>query len=520
MNAIKNSVAVATTSELAASAAEEIAALGGNAVDCGIAASMCSINTQPGVCALAGSAFVTVWRDGDEPVTIDGNVAVPGIGRQDKIAPRAEAVQLAYGGGIETVVGAASVAVPGLLAALHLASRHYGSIPWHVLMAPSIRAAREGFPLAAACHYFLGYAGDSIYGRSADGHGALHDREGKLLPRKSTIVVPHLADSLQAIADEGERVFYSGDIGRRIVEHIQDQGGLLTAEDLSTYRAEVRPCLTTQVGNWTLATNPPPAIGGASLVAMLLTFGTQAFKEWTNDRMLRLIKTQEAIMRYRYQHLDRAEDVGDPLAALLRSAGGNDMISRYASAATVHTSAVDTARLACSITASSGYGSGEMAPRTGIWLNNCLGELELNRFGLDAGPPGKRLPSNMAPSAARSGDALLAMGTPGADRITTASHQFILNFMQRGLDLHDAVAHPRLHLKIDDQTAVVAVEPGFDIPDSGYELSRYEEISMYFGGVAAALVDAKSNLQAAADPRREGGTFAAPWNANGRQAID
>ena len=73
-------VAVATTSQIAADAAEEMAELGGNAVDCGIAASLCSINTQPGVCALAGSAFVTLWTPDGEPITIDGNVAIPGIG--------------------------------------------------------------------------------------------------------------------------------------------------------------------------------------------------------------------------------------------------------------------------------------------------------------------------------------------------------------------------------------------------------------------------------------------------------
>lgn len=504
-----NRVAVATTSELAAAAAAEIAAIGGNAVDCGIAAAMCSINTQPGVCALAGSAFVTIWQEGAEPVTIDGNVAVPGIGLQQAAEPVAEKVQLAYGGGVETMVGASSVATPGALAALHLASSRYGSIPWRELLVPSIRAADEGFPLAAACHYFLGFAGDLIYGRSPDGHGALHDGNGALLPRKSTIVVPHLADSLRAIAEEGERVFYEGDIGRRIVEHVGERGGLLTAGDLASYRAIIRPSLTAKVGAWVLATNPPPAIGGASLVAMLQTFGTTAFRDWGKEELLRLILTQEAVMRYRRDYIDDAEELTGPIDKLLQKARQGGMLRRDASGATVHTSAVDSERTACSITASSGYGSGEMAPGTGIWLNNCLGELELNRFGLHAGPPGKRLPSNMAPSAARSRDAVIALGTPGADRITTASHQFIVNFMQRGLDLKDAVAHPRLHLKIDDNDKLVAVEPGIDLPECGIAIFRYAEISMYFGGVAAALLDSGSHLQAAADPRREGGVFAA-----------
>ena len=87
MRATNNKVAVATTSALAAEAAAEIADCGGNAVDCAIAAAMFSINTEPGVCALAGSAYVTMWRPGRDPVTIDGNVSIPGMGLPQDLVP-------------------------------------------------------------------------------------------------------------------------------------------------------------------------------------------------------------------------------------------------------------------------------------------------------------------------------------------------------------------------------------------------------------------------------------------------
>ena len=106
-------VAVATTSQGAADAAAEICELGGNAVDCAIAAAMYSINTEPGVCALAGSAYITIWPANGDPITIDGNVAVPGNGLPADFSPVAESVYMEYGGGIETRVGVASVAVPG-----------------------------------------------------------------------------------------------------------------------------------------------------------------------------------------------------------------------------------------------------------------------------------------------------------------------------------------------------------------------------------------------------------------------
>lgn len=510
MAARANRVALATTSQIAADAAAEIADLGGNAVDCAIAAAMCSINTQPGVCALAGSSFITIWEAGKEPLTIDGNVAVPGMGLADGTTPLVETVTLEYGGGVETLVGAASVAVPGTLAALHEAANQYGRLPWREVLQPSIRAVREGFPLASACHYYLGFAGDVIFGRSGDGHGALHHVDGQLREAGSTIIVPHLADSLSAIADEGPRLFYAGEIGRRISDHVQANGGLLTMADLENYVPEIRESLLVTVGDWKIATNPPPAIGGATLAAMLMTFGTEPLSAWDHVAVQRLVKTQQAVMSFRQRKLDTADEVAEPVADLLRLAASDEFLSPAASGSTVHTSAVDRSGLACSITASSGYGSGEMPEHTGLWLNNCLGELELNRRGLQATPPGKRLPSNMAPCVGRNANNVLAIGSPGADRITTALHQFIINFAQLGLDLNSAVAHPRMHLKLDDAGSDLAVEAGIELPELGFPVTRYPEVSMYFGGVVAALTDTQRAFEVAADPRREGGTYIGP----------
>ena len=507
MPATANKIAVATTSALAAEAAAEIAECGGNAVDCAIAAAMFSINTEPGVCALAGSAYVTIWPTGRDPITIDGNVAIPGMGLPQDLNPAAEVIQMEYGGGIETMVGATSVAVPGTLAALHLAAEQFGHLPWRELLRPTIRAARDGFPLSAACHYYLGYSGDIIFGRSDDGHKALHTEDDLLRDVRSNIVVPHLADTLNAIAEEGCKVFYEGDLGKRITDHVQQLGGLLTMQDLKRYRAVIRPSLLVETGDWTIATNPPPAIGGVVLSAMLLAFANDPVVQWDSDSLQRLVRVQQAALSYRKKNLDAVPDVMKAAIRMLELAGSGELISKWASGSTVHTSVVDDAGLACAITASSGYGSGEMPAGTGLWLNNCLGELELNRDGLNAGPPGKRLPSNMAPGVARCEDSVLAMGSPGADRITTALHQFLINFIQRGLSLNDAVAHPRMHLVLDDVSSNIAVEPGLEIPDIGLPITRYPEIGMYFGGVVAALFSAEKGFDVAADPRREGGTF-------------
>jgi gamma-glutamyltranspeptidase/glutathione hydrolase len=499
-------VAVATTSQLAADAADAIATSGGNAVDCGLAAALVSINTEPGVCALAGGAYVTIWPPEADPITIDGNVAMPGRGRSAGTSLATRLLRMDYGNGIETMIGAASIAVPGALAAIETAWRQHGSLPWREILAPSIRATSAGFPLSAASHHYLQYSGTVVFGNSDDGFAALHDESGALRPPRSLIRIPHLADSLAAIAEEGARVFYEGEIASRIAAHVAERDGLLTTDDLRDYRAVTRASMKVNLRQWQIASNPPPAIGGTMLSAMLQSFASDPIVSWDRESLRRLVQMQHAILSYRKDRLDLSDDIESDTARLLSLCDEGKMLSRWSSASTVHTSAVDDSGLACAVTASSGYGSGEMPAGTGLWLNNCIGELELNRKGFDAGPPGTRLPSNMSPSVARCGSRVLAIGSPGADRITTALHQFLVNFIQLEFSLGDAVAHPRLHLHVAEDGCRIAAEPGLDVPVDVFPVYVYPRLSMYFGGVAAALCDGANGFEVAADPRREGGT--------------
>jgi gamma-glutamyltranspeptidase/glutathione hydrolase len=152
-----------------------------------------------------------------------------------------------------------------------------------------------------------------------------------------------------------------------------------------------------------------------------------------------------------------------------------------------------------------------MTPGTGIWLNNCLGEQELNRGGLHSLPPGTRLPSNMAPTVGRSrGGDVLAIGSPGADRITTALLQVLAGFGGGALSLAEAVARPRLHVRHLPDGPVVEHEDGLDLPPLDLPTRSHGAGSMYFGGVGAALRQADGVLVAAADPRRAGATAISP----------
>lgn len=501
-------VAVATSSAGAAEAAREVAEAGGNAVDCALATAIMAMNTEPGVCSLAGGAYVTVWTESDAPVTIDGNHAIPGTGLPDEERGRGTtAVTLEYGGGVTTIVGPGSVAIPGALASFDAAWQRYGNTHWPELFAPTIRAVRDGFPLPGSCRYYLGYSGELIYGRSEDGFRALHDTEGRLLDKGSPVHVPHLADTLAGIAEGGADAFYRGDIARAICDHVREGDGALTFEDMAGFEAIVRPALLARLQGWRVATNPPPAVGGTVLAAMLLACRDLAGRGWDRRALDRLVRVQRACLDYRRERLDVAEAVDEVATELLRAAESGRLPGMKASSSTIHVSAVDDAGTGCAITASAGYGSGEMPAGTGLWLNNGLGEIELNRRDAATRPPGTRMPSNMAPTVARSDSAVLAIGSPGADRITTAIHQALTNALQFGMPLADAIAHPRVHVDTTGETDRLTAEPGLDLPAVDLPVTTFPEINMYFGGVGAARFDTGAGLDAAADPRREGGIF-------------
>lgn len=244
------------------------------------------------------------------------------------------------------------------------------------------------------------------------------------------------------------------------------------------------------------------------MAALLELYVAKDLGGWGRAAVTEMIAIQRAVLGYRKATLDPAK--GDRVAVvaeLLDAAGDNDMARLLSSPSTAHNSAADTDGLACAITSSAGYGSGMMVSGTGIWLNNSLGEVELNPGGLHRDPPGTRLVSNMAPTVARhhSGP-VLAVGSPGADRITTAIASVLYNFIDLGMSLSDAVAHPRLHTEIFDGVWQAACEPGIPVQGTPeIPARRFPDISMYFGGVQAALWDPGAGLFETADPRRGGG---------------
>ncbi len=501
-------VSVSSSSQISAYAGASVADHRGNAVDAAVAAAMVSLCTEPGLVGPGGGGFVSIWPPGGDPVVIDGYAEMPGRGLpRERFGGGGREVYMEYGGGMSTIVGYGSVATPGVIAGLSTAVDKYGAAPWATVLEPAIEWAAKGFPLPAASAEYFAYASDLIFGWHPASRRVLHHEDGTRLATGERVFVPALADSLQLIADEGADVFYTGELGAAMAAEIEGNGGLLTAADLAAYRAVERAPIVIGLDGWDVAVNPPPAIGGATVAAILLLLESGRFEGWGPDEVDRMIDAQWGVLGYRKRRLGGAHDIAAEVATLLDLARVGDHHKLLASPSTIHVSAVDSEGRGCSITASAGYGSGVMVAGTGLWLNNSLGEIELHPEGYHALQPGTRLPSNMAPTVARRPDgSMLAIGSPGADRITSAIAQVLVNFMHLGLSLTEAVQHARLHVEVFDGKPTVAYEPGLAVRGrDGLTTRPFPDLSMYFGGVQAALWDPVAGLFGAADPRRKGG---------------
>ena len=472
-------IAAATPSPAALEAALEIAGAGGGAVDAAIAATCVGLVNEFGVCAPGSGGFVAVGGDTTPAVVYDGYTAVPGL----EMPPAREVVEhtatMEYGGGVTTVVGPGSIGTPGIWAALAAAHQAHGRVRWDVVPGPAARLARTGCTLGPAVFTYLEHAHEAVFGHDRAAWGLIHDGSGHLIPPHQPVVMTDLAATLDRIADDGVGVLYGGPLGRRIADDLADRGGRLTLADLAGYRAVSRAPLRVMAGGWEVDLNPAPAVGGRDVAGVL-----ERLEGSTRDA-----RAHVAAQRDVFERRLRGEPLGSP--------------------STIHVSVVDETGVACAITASSGYCSGVIPAGTGFLMNNAMGELEL----LDGRAliPGERLVSNMAPTVASHRDgSVLAIGSPGASRITSALAQVLSALILEGDDLVESVGRARLHVEVGSEGVSVSAEPGVDLEGVEFRRRMYTGPHMYFGGVAAALRRPDGNLLAVADPRRQGAAAVGP----------
>jgi gamma-glutamyltranspeptidase/glutathione hydrolase len=490
-------IAISAPNHLASEAGSALAAAGGNAVDAAVAAAMVAATTEPGVTSIGGAAYATVRHpDGRGVVTIDGGTAVSGLGLTEASAAELDLrpLGLKYGGRtLGGHSGWASAGTPGCIAALHRTHELFGGRSWRDTVGPAIEVARSGFPLSTSAALYLSDAATSVFGRYSETSAVVLDADGAAVKAGTWLRIPDLDDFLTRLANGGPDVFYRGPVASRLATAMSANGGLITLKDLESYEPILRTPAAERYNDWQLFTNPAPTVGGRRLLSLL-------------DRL-------EGAWSGRSE-VEQLSAIATAMSVLLTSdpVWSGDRNGTFESPSTVHVSAIDSEGLACSITVSAGYGAGVVVPETGVWLNNALGEAELNELGLYERVAGNRITSNMAPSVAVQDDgALMAIGSPGADRIASALATVLAAVFFGSETMAEAIRRPRIHVggpEQPDTRQTLDIEQGTSV-DQELDLASFVHRdhplhSMFFGAVTAAILHKNGQLEAIVDPRRNG----------------
>ena len=510
--------AVAAGHEITAQAGARALEEGGNAVDACIAAAFASWVAESPLTGPGAGGFMLVHRAHDRSRRLlDFFVAAPGQGHAARREGEMDAVDIPFEGSETTqrfLIGHASCAVPGTVAGLATAHRSYGTLPWKELVAPAVELAREGVVMTKAqalLHALL----DSILRHTPESR-AVYGKRARLVAG-DRLVAPELARTLEALAAEGPDALYRGELGAAIATHVQEHGGAITRRDLETYRVIRRQPVEAAYRGHMFESNPPPSSGGVLIaygLALLDRAGSSRAAGSAPElvRMLEVLREQTRARDERFtRELYRgglarrllSESSLSVAARRLRSAPNTESASP---GGTTHISAMDAEGNAASLSSSTGAGSGVVVPGTGIHMNNMLGEYDLQPGG-HVPKPGTRLTSMMSPSVVSGGgEPRLVLGSAGSVRLRGAVMQVVVNVVDHGLGVSDAIDSPRVHVDGDHVHCEAGHDPAAldELERAGYDVVRWRRRNLFFGGVAAVERRPDGTLAAAGDPRRGG----------------
>jgi gamma-glutamyltranspeptidase/glutathione hydrolase len=467
---------------------------GGNAVDAAVAACLASWAAEPLLTGPGAGGYLLFAGAGEEPVLLDFFVAAPQNGTRAPLLP----IDVSFGDATQVFhVGAASVGVPGTAAGLEAAVRRWGRLPLADLAAPAAALARSGVELNAAQAYIFEIL-EGILLSTAEA-AALFAPQGRALREGERFASAELAESIERFGAEGAAPFVGGDLATAAVDWVARGGGTLALEDLASYAPVARAPARVAYRGRTVLTNPPPSAGGTLLalaLARLDASGGGAGAAAAPPSPAELIDAMAIAQAARTPAFD----------AGLASPGFLERFLTAQLGSTTHVSVIDGDGRACAVTCTNGEGSGLVVPGTGIHLNNVMGEEDLSPLGFFTAPPGRRMPSMMAPTVVLGTDGAveLVLGSAGSNRIRSAILQTIVGVVDHGLDAGAAVEAPRLHLEGD----TVYAEPGIDLTGldaGGRNLAPFRSRNLFFGGAQAVeRAPADGRLTGAGDPRRGG----------------
>lgn len=489
---------VVTAQQLATHVGVDVLKAGGNAVDAAVAVGYTLAVVYPAAGNLGGGGFMTLALADGRKTFLDFREKAPlaatanmYLDRNGNVVPGA------------STHGLLAVGVPGTVAGMEKARAEYGTMPRAALLAPAIKYAQQGFVLDRGDVAMLASATGDF--RKDPASAAIFLNHGEPFMVGDRLVQRDLARTLRRIGRYGVAGFYRGPVGRDIVASMRAGKGIITQADLDQYRArELKPVECSYRG-YGIVSAPPPSSGGVTLCEMLNVLAGYPLQE-LGYRSAQAMQYQIEAMRHAY--VDRNSYLGDPdfvhnplqrllskrYAAKIRAVikphrAGISMDIRpgvppHEGSNTTHYSIIDRWGNAVSVTytLNGWFGTRITAAHTGVLLNDEMDDFTAkvgvpNQFGLVQGEanaiaPGKRPLSSMTPTiVTKDGKPLLVLGTPGGSRIITVVLLTILNVIDYGMDIQQAVDAPRFHQQwLPDYTNL---EPGAISPEVQKTLERW-----------------------------------------------
>jgi len=530
--------AIASAHPLATDAGHEILGAGGNAFDAAVAVAATLAVVEPFSSGLGGGGFWLLHRSEDaRDIVLDARETAPLAAHRDMYLDEAGNVVPHL-----SVDGPLSAAIPGTPAALVHLARRYGKLPLTRSLAPAVHYAREGFPVTRAYRHLAHFRLDLL--RSYPASARIFLKDDNVPPLGYLIRQPKLAETLRHVAERGMDGFYNGPVAEGLVQGVRAAGGIWTLDDLQRYRVIEREPVRGKYRGVRIITVPPPSSGGIALITMLNILS--GFDLGRADSALRKHLIIEAMRR---AFRDRTEYLGDPdfvdvpvkrllnrfYAAGLRAsirqdrATPSDLLPGVASQDgarhTSHFSIIDQHgnRVATTLTINYPFGSGFVAPGTGVLLNDEMDDFSAkpgvpNVYGLvgaraNAIAPGKRPLSSMTPTFLESETRVALLGTPGGSRIITMVLLGVLDFVQ-GHAPASWVALPRFHHQflpdaVQYETDAIDEDDAAQLKAMGHALKELHNPGTgepaRYGNMQAILWDLDVNkVFAASDPRGEG----------------
>jgi gamma-glutamyltranspeptidase/glutathione hydrolase len=508
----------------------DILKAGGNAIDAAVSVGYALSVVNPCCGNIGGGGFMLIHLATGDNIFINFREKAP-------LAATKNMFLDANGNVIpnKTTYGYLAVSVPGTPLGLDTALQKFGTMKREEVMAPAINLALNGHVVTKTeAKWFRAYAKEFQKQPSV---AKIFLKDGGPYEEGDRLFQRDLAKTLMLISKYGPRAFYEGPIAHEIVKASQEAGGILTSRDFADYRVEILKPIECSYRNYTVLSSPPPSSGGVALCEMLNILENFNLKEMGHQSPVSLRYIIESM---RYGFWDRNTELGDPnfvkvpVDKLISKSYASDLseqirhsnfivrhyeMSKHELTDTTHYSIVDKEgnAVAVTYTINGFFGAKVIAGNTGFFLNDEMDDFtaqvgEENKFGLVQSSkndirPGKRPLSSMTPTIVlKNNRVFMVLGSPGGPRIITSLLLTILNVIDYGMNIKEAINAPRFHYQgIPD---AIDIEP-FALPF--FTTKKLEYLGYHFtsqetwGAVEAILIDTQGKLYGANDYRRPDG---------------